>query len=322
MASAADPGFRGFRFLPRALPELDLSAVSTATTFLGHRLRAPLLISCMTGGVAEAVRINQNLAVAAEASRIGLGLGSGRALLEDPSLLPSFDVRDRAPSVPLLANLGASQLLSEHGIDGCRRLVEILRADALVLHLNALQEALQPEGTPRFHGLLHRVEQLCRHSQFPVIVKEVGFGIPPDDAVRLADVGVAAIDVAGAGGTSWSEVERHRLPEPSASIAAEFARWGIPTAEAIQRVREVLPALPLIGSGGIRSGVDVAVAIALGADLAGLAGPFLRAADAGEGDAAELAERLIAVLSITMFAIGATGIGELRGNHRLERVRA
>ena len=318
--STTGAGFDGYRFLPQALPELDLSAVSTETEFLGHRLRAPILISCMTGGVPEATPINRALAAAAEATGIAIGLGSGRALVDDPSLLRSFQVRDLAPTTLLLANLGASQLLEPNAIERCQKLVTAIGADGLVLHLNAVQEALQPEGTPRFAGLLPRIEHLCRTSEFPIIVKEVGFGIAPDDVTRLAGAGVAAVDVAGAGGTSWSEVERRRLPTAAAAVAAEFDGWGLPTAEAIRLARAAQPELPLIGSGGIRTGMEVATTIALGADLAGLAGPFLRAAADGPAAATDFAQHLISVLKIVMFALGTGRIDQLRGTPRLQPV--
>jgi isopentenyl-diphosphate delta-isomerase len=242
-----------------------------------------------------------------------MGTGSARALLEDPSQLDTFDVRGEAPDALLFANLGAVQLNKGYGVDDCRRLIDLLRADALVLHLNPLQEALQPEGDTCFRGLLEKIAAVCAKLGAPVIVKEVGWGIAPRDVTALLDAGVAAIDVAGAGGTSWSEVERYRIGEPwRARVAAEFAGWGIPTAQALREARAAAPDALLFASGGIRHGIDVTKALALGADLVGLAGPFLRAADRSEGRAADLARELAEVLRVALFSLGVRTPAELR----------
>jgi isopentenyl-diphosphate Delta-isomerase len=317
-AKGITAGFERYRFMPRALPEIDLDAVDLRMELFGYRLSAPLFISCMTGGVPEAERINGRLAEASQARGLAIGLGSARVLLERPEVLPSFDIRPRAPDVPIMANLGAVQLNRGVGADQCRRLVELLRADALVLHLNALQEALQPGGDTSFAGLLNRIAALCRTLEVPVVVKEVGWGIAPDDVTRLLEAGVAAVDVAGAGGTSWSEVERHRLGSPVRQrVAGAFAGWGLPTAEAVREARRVAPQALLFASGGIRNGMDVAIAIALGADLAGMAGPFLRAASADTGAVLDLIDEVTEVLRTVMFAIGAATLTELRLTSRL-----
>ncbi|MGA8533448.1 MAG: type 2 isopentenyl-diphosphate Delta-isomerase, partial [Candidatus Tumulicola sp.] len=241
-AKGVDSGFDAYAFVHQALPEIDLSEVDTSTWLFGRKLGAPFLISCMTGGTPDAIRLNRTLARVAAEHRLAMGLGSGRALLESPEMLASFDVRDLAGDVLLLANLGAVQLNKGYTADDCRRLVELLRADALVLHLNALQEALQPEGDTCFRGLLSKIGEVCRRLAFPVIVKEVGWGIAPDAVRALLDVGVAAIDLAGAGGTSWSEVERYRVAEPwRARVAGAFSGWGIPTAECLVRARDAAP---------------------------------------------------------------------------------
>lgn len=242
-----------------------------------------------------------------------MGLGSLRAALEKPDLAATYNVRPVAPDILLFANLGAVQLNYGYGVDECRRAVEMVGADALYLHFNALQEAVQPEGNGNFSGLLRKVESVCRELEVPVVAKEVGWGFSPQAARQLADAGIAAIDVAGAGGTSWSEVEYHRAPTPHhANVARAFADWGIPTAESIRYVREAAPGLPVIASGGLRDGIDVAKCIALGADLGGLAGPFLRAA----ADSPEAVLRLIwelqTQLRITMFASGAVDLAALR----------
>jgi isopentenyl-diphosphate delta-isomerase len=242
-----------------------------------------------------------------------MGLGSLRAALEDPSLAPTFQVRQAAPDILLLANLGAVQLNYGYGPDHCRRAVELVEADALVLHLNALQEALQPEGDTNFSGLLSKIEQVCRALSVPVLAKEVGWGISAADARRLVSAGIAAIDVAGAGGTSWSQVEMHRMADAGrARLAAAFVGWGIPTADAVRQVRLELPTVPLIASGGLRSGTDIAKCIALGADLGGMAGPFLRAAAESPEAAASAIEEVVAELRLVMFASGSGDLAALR----------
>ena len=249
----------------------------------------------MTGGTAEAATINRRLAEAAQQAGIALGVGSQRSAVEQPRLADSFRVRAVAPDILLLANIGAVQLNRGYGVDECRRAVAMIEADALILHLNALQEALQPEGDHDWRGLLTKIEAVCRAVGVPVIAKEVGWGIAPTIARQLVDAGVAAIDVAGAGGTSWSQVEMHRARNPMAArVAAHFIDWGIPTAECVAGIAAALPDVPLIASGGLRSGVDVAKAIALGAHLGGLALPFLKAAALSTeavGDAIENSRR-------------------------------
>jgi isopentenyl-diphosphate Delta-isomerase len=318
-AKGVRSGFEAYRFMHCALPEINLADISTATEVLGWTLESPLFISCMTGGTESAHRINCVLAETAAELGIALGLGSARVLLERPAAQSSFAVRDIAPSVPLLANLGAVQLNRGVTSVDCARLVEMLGADALVLHLNALQEALQPEGDTCFAGLLSRIEAVATELHVPVIVKEVGWGISADLVTALLDAGVSAVDVAGAGGTSWSEVERHRLHGSAASAAAAFAGWGIPTAVALTQARAAAPDGVVFASGGVRSGLDVAVAVALGADLVGVAGPFLRAAASGTQECVELGREWIDVLRIAMFCIGAADLAALRGNGRLVR---
>lgn len=318
-AKGVASGFDEWRLVHRALPEIDLTDVDLGTTLLGRRLRAPLLISCMTGGTTIAQQINARLAAAAQERGLAMGLGSCRVLLEQPDVLPTFDVRHLAPDVPLLANLGAVQLNRGVTSDDCRRLLEMLRADALVLHLNPLQEALQPEGDTCFAGLLQRIETLCRELDFPVIVKEVGWGIADDLVVSLVECGVAAVDVAGAGGTSWSEVERHRIHDPvRARIAGAFSGWGIPTATAVMRARDAAPDAYLIASGGVREGLDVVKALALGADLAAMAGPLLRAANAGEQVLADVLDVALGEIRVAMFAMGCARVSDLRAGNRIE----
>lgn len=320
-AKGVDSGFERYRFVNCALPEIDLDDVNIGTELFGRTLQAPILISCMTGGTEEARRINHTLAQIAQERGLAMGLGSARALLEKPELIETFDVRSVAPDVLLFANLGAVQLNKGYGVNECRQLLDMLHADALVLHVNAVQEAVQPEGDTRFRGLLAKIRTVCENLGAPVIVKEVGWGIAPLEVEALFAAGVAAVDLAGAGGTSWSEVERHRIGEPwRARVAGEFAGWGIPTAECVRAAREQSPHGLLIASGGIRSGLDVVKALALGADLAGIAGPFLRAAANGYERARELAQEYTEVLRVAMFALGATNISDLKTTKRLLRV--
>jgi isopentenyl-diphosphate delta-isomerase len=306
-------GFERYRFAHCALPELDLESVDTSTVLLGKRLAAPLLISSMTGGTPEARAINRRLAAAAEAAQVAMGLGSLRAALAEPASINTYRVRDIAPTILLLSNLGAIQLNYGYGPDECRRAVETVEADGLILHLNSLQEALQPEGQTRFAGLLGRIEAVCRALQVPVVVKEVGWGLSETVARQLASAGVAALDVAGAGGTSWSQVELHRATAPQARrVAAAFAEWGIPTAESIRMARRGAPGVAIVASGGIGDGIDMAKAVALGAECCGIARAFLQAADRSEQGPGELIELLVTQLRVAMFAAGAGDIDALQ----------
>jgi len=310
--SACTTGLERYRLVHRALPEISLADVCTQTRFLGHELAAPLLLSAMTGGTPVAREINLRLAAAAQELGLAMGLGSQRAALEDPSLLATYQVRAVAPDILLLANLGAVQLNYGYGPEECRRAVESVQADALVLHVNPLQEAIQPEGNTDFSGLLAKIGAICRALEVPVIVKEVGWGLSAEVAMALYDVGVAAVDVAGAGGTSWSEVERHRSASPvDAEVAQAFASWGIPTAEALVQVRRACPRQPLIASGGITDGVQVALCLALGADLVGMAAAVLRPAlESAEALLSKL-RVVLRQLRIAMFCTGARTVQDL-----------
>ena len=312
-------GLDHYRFAHNALPEIALDEIELTTTFLGKRLRLPLLISSMTGGTAEAQRINLHLAEGAQAAGIALGLGSLRAALEAAHLVDTFRVRHIAPDILLLANLGAANLNTGFGLEECRRAVDLVQADALILHLNPLQEALQGDGNTDWRGLLPKIEALCQGLDVPVVAKEVGWGISAVVARQLVNVGVAVIDVAGAGGTSWSQVEMQRVPTGrQRRLCAEFAHWGIPTAQALVEVRAALPSVPLIASGGLRSGLDLAKALALGADLGGLAGPFLKAGDISAQAVADLAAEIAGMLRITMFCVGAADVQTLQRSPALQ----
>jgi isopentenyl-diphosphate delta-isomerase len=306
-------GFEQYRFVHQALPELDLKAVDLTTRLFRKPLQAPILISSMTGGTEQARQINLNLAQAAQHYGVAMGLGSQRAGVQHSEVADTFKVRSVAPDILLFANLGAVQFNYGYGLDECRRAVEMIEADALILHLNPLQEAVQPEGDVNFSGLVAKIEAVCKQLEVPVIAKEVGWGISEQAAKMLADAGVAAIDVAGSGGTSWSQVELFRAPDDlHRRVAAAFRDWGIPTSESIQMVKRAAPHLPVIASGGIRSGIDIAKAIALGATLGGMAGPFLKAATVSSDAVMETLEETFRVLRIAMFSAGAGNIEVLQ----------
>jgi isopentenyl-diphosphate delta-isomerase len=301
--------FDGYRFDNNALPEIDLHSIDTGVTFLGRRLEAPLLISSMTGGTETAGQINRNLAAGAEQAGIAMGVGSQRKALEDPSKADSFRVREVAPKVVLLANLGAVQLNYGLGVQACRDAVAMIGADALILHLNPLQEAIQPEGQCNFAGLLERIGTVVTEAGVPVVVKEIGCGLSEATARALAGSGVRIVDTAGVGGTSWARIEAQRAGD--LAIGELFAGWGIPTPESIRQVRRV-EGLTVIGSGGVRNGLDAAKCIALGADLVGMAYPFLEPATVSPEKVAEKVRRTVRELKICMFCLGVKTIAELQ----------
>lgn len=306
-------GLEQYRFLHQALPEINLTDVDTTVELFGKKLNAPILISSMTGGTELALHINRHLAEAAQTHKIALGLGSQRAAIKDPALDYTYHVRDIAPDILLFGNVGAVQFNYGYGVDECRRCVDMVQADALILHFNVVQEAVQPEGDTNFAGLLAKVEAVCKQLEVPVIAKEVGWGFSEQNCRDLANAGVAAIDVAGAGGTSWSEVEYHRAPNAfHARVAAAFADWGIPTADAVQYAVKAAPELPIFASGGLRDGIDIAKSIALGAVLGGMAGPFLKAAANSVEDVDQLIRETTAQLSIAMLCTGARTVQDLQ----------
>jgi len=309
---AVTTGLEHFRLMHCALPEMALADVNLATSLLGKTLRAPFLISAMTGGTPAAEQINRNLATAAQRAGVAMGLGSQRAALEDPQWVRTYQVRDVAPDILLLANLGAVQLNYGYTVAECHRAVEMISADALVLHVNPLQECLQPHGNTDFRGLIAKIGEVCAALPVPVIVKEVGWGFSEDIARRLQEVGVAGLDVAGAGGTSWSRVEAHRQSAQGRQIAEAFSGWGIPTALAIRLAHRGAPDLPLIASGGFRTGVQAAIALALGADVVGIARPLLEAAMQSATATGDVLDQFIETLRIAMFVAGARTVQELK----------
>ena len=305
-------GLENYRFLHRALPELNLSEIDTTLTVFGKKLQTPIFISSMTGGTDRAYKINRNLATAAQQYGLAMGVGSQRAAIENRDLAKTFRVRDVAPDILLFANLGAVQLNYGYGIDQCKQAVEMIGADALILHFNVLQEAVQPEGDTNFRGLIDRVADICAKLPVPVIAKEVGWGFSEADANLLSQAGVKAIDVAGSGGTSWSEVEYHRAPTAfHAQVARSFADWGIPTAEAIIYVKKAAPNMTIFASGGLKDGIDAAKCVALGATLTGMAGQFLKAADQSVEAVCEFIEITQRQLQIAMLCSGNANLDEL-----------
>lgn len=311
VASRITTGLERVRFMHQAAPELDMRAIDLSTTVFGKTLRAPLLISCMTGGTEEARAINRNLAAAAQQAGVAMGLGSMRAAVAHPELARTFQVRDVAPDILLFANIGAVQLNYGFTVDQCRQAMDMVGADVLALHLNPLQEALQPEGDVNWAGLLKKIERVAR--ALPVVAKEVGWGISRRAAADLASAGVIGIDVAGAGGTSWSQVEMYRArTDIQRRVAEAFVDWGIPTADSIRFVREAAPGLPIIASGGLKNGVDGAKCLALGASLFGLARPFLKPATLSVDHVLDEVTVLLEQLRAVMLCVGAPDIPALR----------
>lgn len=312
--------FDALRLTHRALPEINLDDVDPSVTFLGKKLSFPLLISSMTGGDDARIRtINRNLALAAEHCRVAMGVGSQRVMFTHPEARESFALRQHAPSTLLFANLGAVQLNKGFGLHECRTAVEVLQADALYLHLNPLQEAVQPEGDTCFKGLAEQIGHIAAELPVPVMIKEIGSGISLPDAMLLQAKGIRILDVAGRGGTSWSRIEHHRHADPENDLGLLFQDWGISTPDALQALAPLAESgqLTLIASGGIRNALDMVKSVILGASLAGLAKPFI--APAMESPEAVIAkiESLRTAFRTAMFLLGARTLAELYGNSDL-----
>ena len=307
-------GFERYCLPYEALPEISRGEVDTSTSLFGRWLSMPLVISSMTGGTDEGRAYNRIFAEAAQRFNIAMGVGSQRVALEDSDLADTFRVRDIAPDILLFANLGAVQLNNGCDVGSCVRAVEMIDADALILHLNPLQESVQPGGDTNYRGLAAKIKDVCENVGPPVIVKEVGHGISARTAELLADAGVDCIDVAGAGGTSWAKVESYRTGIPhSAFPIPHLLEWGIPTVDSLLAVRESAPDVTIIASGGVRTGEDIAKSIALGAAAAGMALPLLRAASESPDALADLISRVRGELVTVMFCTGTRTIEELRG---------
>jgi len=330
LALTRDVGFRAkgtgldhLDFEHNALPEIDFSEVDTSTRFLGYQLSCPLLISSMTGGYADALTINRQLAEVCGEMNIALGVGSQRQATERKALHRTFSViREVAPNIPVIGNLGAAEVARLQDVASAQKLVDLVRADAFAIHLNPLQELLQPEGNPAFRGVLKGIARLVRELSVPVIVKEIGAGISGEVATRLIEAGVRSIDVAGAGGTSWAGIEiLRRKRSPSRE---RFWDWGIPTADALRAVtplKKRSPDLTIIASGGVASGVDAAKCIALGADLVGSARPVLQALLRHRKRGLKtLLQEWVEELRSVMFLTGAKSINELQTKKLVSRL--
>jgi len=299
-------GFEHIELEHRALPEIGRDDIDLKTKFLGKKFSSPLFIEAITGGTKVGEKINKNLAKAAEALGIGMGLGSQRAMLEDARLVRTYHVRDVAPSIFLLGNIGAAQV-REYDTEKIMSLVEAIKADGLAVHLNVAQELAQKEGDKSWKGIFDDIRFLCKKAKFPLIVKETGCGISGKLSRELVTGGVKAIDIAGAGGTSWVKVDSHRTNEDVSHIE----EWGIPTAEALRDVAKSVK-VPIIASGGIRNGVEVAKALAMGASLAGMALPLLKPATESAESVKKILEKVISQLTDAMFLVGAKNINELK----------
>ncbi|TFJ91596.1 type 2 isopentenyl-diphosphate Delta-isomerase [Lentibacillus salicampi] len=311
-------GLEGISFIHNALPEINFADIETSTRFLDKPLNAPFLVSSMTGGSELAAKINQNLAKAAEEKKWAVALGSTRALLESDAHQESFLIRKHAPSVPLIANIGAVQLNYGYGAEECQRIVDLTGADSIVLHFNPLQEAVQDGGDLNFENLLPKIEKVCSTLNVPVGAKEVGFGIDGTIAKKLYDAGISYIDVAGAGGTSWSQVEKLRSNDPLKKAAAEaFNNWGIPTKDCIVSVKSALEDVPVVSSGGMKTGMDAAKALTIGADVIGFARKLLEAATESEAAVIETMDQIELELKMTMFGIGARTLDDLKNTKRV-----
>lgn len=312
-ARKATTGFEDVQFVHKALPEVNKAKIDLSTTVFGHKFSAPVIIGAMTGGTAEATRINASIAEAVETLQLGMGVGSQRAAIENPKLAETFSVaRKKAPNAFLIANIGGIQLVHGCGVKEVKQAIEMIDADAVALHLNALHEAVQPEGQTTFKGVLDKICEITGEIDTPVIVKETGAGISAEDAKKLEEAGVKAIDVGGAGGTSFAAVEYYRS-EPSSVqhfLGDVFWDWGIPTAATLVETTQTVK-VPVIASGGMRSGVDVAKSLALNACLASVCQPALEAAVKGAEATEKMLSLLIDELKAVMFLVGAAKVQDL-----------
>ncbi len=308
-----DAGFDKYRFEHNALPEIDFSEIDTSVKFLGRKLNLPLIVSSMTGGGAISQKINRALAEMANDFNIGFAVGSQTCAINDNDFEKTFKVRIHAPNTLIFANIGAVQLNYGFSIDECKKAIDMIDADALILHLNPLQEVFQYEGTKNFSCLLKKIEAVCSKSRVPVIAKEIGYGISLSVARKLYDAGVYAVEIAGAGSISWSEIEKQRSNDIVIKNAAKsFLNWGNPTVECLQAISEGIKGIKIISSGGIKTGVHIAKSISLGADLCGNASDFLRCAIESRAECENFIETLSLELKIAMFCTGSKNIEQLK----------
>jgi isopentenyl-diphosphate delta-isomerase len=320
VVQVGDAGFGKYRFNHNALPEIDFEKIDTSTKILGKKVDYPFFISCMSGGINKGLSFNNTLAKAAQKYGIAMGVGSQRIAIEYPVYEKQFQVRKYAPDIPLIANIGLVQLNYGYGLKEFQKCIDMIDADALAVHINPIQEVVQPEGDRNFEKLLPKLEKLVKKLTVPIIVKEVGFGLSESVAVRLNKIGIAIFDTAGWGGTNWALVEGYR-GKADKSLGELFSQWGIPTAESIVQVRrfkdnirnkKLKNEIVILGSGGVRSGVDIAKALSLGADLVGIATPFAKAALKSQKEVEKLIERYALELKVCMFGVGAKNIDKLK----------
>lgn len=315
-ARKATTGFEEVYLIHKALPEIDKQEIDLSTTVLGHKFSAPLIVGAITGGTREATKINAAIAEAVEKLGLGMGVGSQRAAIEDRKLEKTFAIaRKKAPTAFLIANIGGVQLARSYGTKEVERAVEMIDADALAVHLNPLQEAVQPEGQTNFSGVLEKISELAEKLDVPIIAKETGAGIAAEEAKKLENAGVKAIDVSGSGGTSFAAVEFYRTKGKEktfqGTLGEVFWDWGIPTAISVVEVSQTVK-IPVIASGGMRSGMDLAKALALGASLTSLSHPILKAAVKGAKETESMLLFLIEELRNTMFLVGAKSVEDLQ----------
>ncbi len=319
-ASDRFTGFETFSLRPEALPLVDPADLDTTVSFLGREFAAPLLITGMTGGISKGIEINRRLALAAQTYGIPMGVGSQRIALDKEEYAAIFRVKHYAPKVFLIGNIGMAQLLNENALDQCQRAVDMIEADALAIHFNIVQEFIQVEGDRRFKGLLQQLEHICKKLSVPVIAKEVGCGMDARSAQRLRELGIAAVDIGGSGGTSWALIEGLRSQSPLVQgLGDTFRNWGIPTAYSLHHVHQAMPDFPVISTGGIRDGHMVAKAVALGARFAGIGLPLLRAALDSEEGPMDVLQSFLKGLQLSMLASGCQRLTDLAG--RIERGR-
>ena len=312
VASSQTSGFEKFYLLNDPLPGIDFGDVDLSCELLGKKISAPFMILPMTGGTKLSAKINKNLAVAAQELGLAMAVGSQRLGIEDPSLAVSYQVREVAPDIPLFANLGAIYLNHGYGLEECERAVEMIGADGLTLYLNPMQKIFQGNRNLNFKGLMNKIAHICQHLSVPVIVKEVGFGLSRKTALLLKAAGVKILDVAGAGGTSWVKISRYLKQDLLDEDASAFDDWGIPTSAALISSRDAVKEVRIIASGGIRSGTDVAKALALGADYVGMALPLLAPAMESSEAVVKRIEKTLDELKIAMFGCGAATVQGFR----------
>jgi len=309
-ARKATAGFEDLQMIHRALPEVDRQKINLSVSFLGKKFSAPLIVGAMTGGTEEAAKINASIAEAVEKLGLGMGVGSQRAAIEDPKLEKTYKIaRKKAPNAFLIANIGGVQLVYGYGLKEVKKAVEMIEADAIAVHLNAVQETLQPEGQTNFKGVLAKISDIAGELDKPVIVKETGCGISAEDAKALEAAGVKAIDIGGVGGTSFAAVEYYRSTSPN-NMGEVFWDWGIPTALSLIETTQTVK-IPVVASGGVRSGLDIAKSLSLNASLASISQPVLEAAVQGAKKTEEFLSRLIDELRNVMFLVGAENLESL-----------